>query len=297
MKSECLYKYLDINGALSMILNKELQFTNPIYFNDPFDCHPGLFDFQVPDGYSRGWMPKSFIQKKAICDSTNERRRVWICSLSKRHDSMLMWSYYANHKGVCIGLNKDKHTEFLSKGSLGLLFIANQEVDYRNVLEKPNGVCGAPFMYQLCTKSSQWQHEQEIRHIILDPHPWIPHRMIRTTSKNDLIPWTEVRFYPKLSAECFDSIYLGARISEYDKLRILKAIYMSLPGIKVFQMVPDHQSFSFVEEPINVETYLAEHKESSWSELKSKIKNCFPFRIKVSIEWNRPRTVRRHFRM
>lgn len=82
MNPEYLYKYLDINGALSMILNKELQFTNPIYFNDPFDCHSGLFDFQVPDGYSRDWMPKSFIQEKAICDSTNERRRVWICSLS-----------------------------------------------------------------------------------------------------------------------------------------------------------------------------------------------------------------------
>lgn len=64
MKPDCLYKYLDVTGALSMILNKELQFTNPIYFNDPFDCHPGLFDYNVPDGYTRGWMPKSFMQKK-----------------------------------------------------------------------------------------------------------------------------------------------------------------------------------------------------------------------------------------
>lgn len=78
MKSECLYKYLDINGALYMILNKELQFTNPVYFNDPFDCHPGLFDFYVPDGYSRGWMPKSFIQlRKYPVKTWNLGTSVW----------------------------------------------------------------------------------------------------------------------------------------------------------------------------------------------------------------------------
>lgn len=297
MKPECLYKYLDVNGALSMIVNKELQFTNPTYFNDPFDCHPGLLDYQVPEGNTCGWAPQSFIRDKAICDASNERQRVWICSLSQRHDNMLMWSYYANHKGVCIGLNKDKHTELLSKCSLGLLFIDNQKVEYRNVLEKPNGICGTPFMYQLCTKSIQWQHEQEVRHIIVAPYPCIPYRMVRPTSKDEHIPWTEVRFYPKLSDECFDSIYLGARISDSDKQLVLKTVNDLLPGIKVFQMIPDHENFSFIEEPINVEEYLAEHKESSWRKLKSKIKRFIPFRIKVTIEWNKYRTVRRYFRM
>lgn len=260
MKHECLYKYLDVEGALSMILNKELQFTNPIYFNDPFDCHPGLLDYNVPEGYTRGWMPESFMQKKAFCDSNNERRRVWISSLSKRHDSILMWSYYNNHKGVCIGLDKEVHSAFLCHQSLGMFFAPNVEVVYRNVLEKPNAICDTLDMYQLCTKSTQWQHEQETRHIILNPHPLVPKRVIRPTLKNELISWTEVRFYPKLSAECFDCVYLGARISESDKLRILKAVFASLPGIKVFQMIPDHESFSFVEEPVNIETYLAEHK-------------------------------------
>lgn len=117
---------------------------------------------------------------------------------------MLMWSYYNNHKGVCIGLDNELHSSFLNKGSLGLTVFSNIEVQYKDVLEKPNGICGTPYLYQLCTKSTQWQHEQEIRHIIIDPHPWIPYRMIRPTTKDELIPWTEVRFYPKLSSECFN---------------------------------------------------------------------------------------------
>lgn len=297
MKTECLYKYLDVNGALSMILNKELQFTNPNNFNDPFDCHPGLFDYDVPEGYTRGWWPKSYIKEKAICDSSNERRRVWVCSLAKRHDSMLMWSYYTNHKGICIGLNKEIHTHFLCSSSLGNIFFDNVEVNYRDVMEKPNGITGAPYMYQLSTKSTEWQHEQEIRHIILDPHPWITHRMVRPTTKDEEILWTEVRFYPNLPCDCFDSVYLGARISEFDKLRILKAVHTSLPNVKVFQMVPNCENFSFIEEPVDVEKYISEHKESVWASLKSKLMSWLPFRIKIEFIWAKPRTIRRHFRM
>lgn len=253
MEEKCLYKYLDVNGALSMIANKELQFTNPLYFNDPFDCHPELFDYNVPEDYSLGWMPKSSIQAKAVSDSVNERRRAWICSLSKRHDNILMWSYYNNHKGVCIGLDRDVHSQYLSKQSLGLLFIDNVEVKYCDIVKKPNVISDDTYMYQFCTKSSQWQHEQEVRHIIIDPNPMVPYRMIRPTTKEELIPWTEVRFYPKLSDKSFVSIYLGSGISKSDKQRILKTVHASLPDVKVFQMVPDCDNFSFIEEQIDVE--------------------------------------------
>lgn len=297
MKTDCLYKYLDIRGALSMIMNKELQFTNPIYFNDPFDSHPGLFDYSVPEGYEKGWAPEDFWKKKAICDSSNERRRAWICSLSKRHDSMLMWSYYTNHRGVCIGLDRESHSHVLSKKCLGQTFMDNVEVKYRDVLEKPNGICDMSYMYQLCTKSAQWQHEQEVRHIIIEPNPWVPYHMIRPTTKKELIPWTEVRFYPKLSSECFTSIYLGAQISDSDKLRVLKAVRVSMPHVKVFQMVPDCEYFSFKEIPVDVEKFVSEHKESAWNGLKSKVRGWLPFRIRIGFEWTRKRTVRRNFRM
>ena len=43
--SRILYKYLDITGAKCMIGNSNLQFTNATQLNDPFDCHPKLFDY------------------------------------------------------------------------------------------------------------------------------------------------------------------------------------------------------------------------------------------------------------
>ncbi len=37
-----LFKYLDAKGGLSMLSKSNLQFTNAMYLNDPFDCHPAL---------------------------------------------------------------------------------------------------------------------------------------------------------------------------------------------------------------------------------------------------------------
>lgn len=264
MEKECLFKYLDIEGALSMIRHGELQFTNPFYFNDPFDCHPGLFEYPVPERYSTNPMVGDFKRDKAISDSDNNRKRVWICSLSKRKDSILMWSYYTNHRGVCVGLNRGALSSHLNKSSLGMMTLLDQDVEYKDILAKPNGVVemGPPLLYQFLSKSEQWKHEDEVRHIIIDPHPWIPYRLARETAQDEQISWQEVRFYPQLSAECFDSIYLGARISDSDKLRVLRAIQASIPDVKVFQLDPDIETFSFVERPVDVEQFLSTHKES-----------------------------------
>lgn len=47
---QTLFKYLDFNGGLAMLEHHNLQFTNATKFNDPFDCHPALFDYsKVPE--------------------------------------------------------------------------------------------------------------------------------------------------------------------------------------------------------------------------------------------------------
>ena len=45
MNERLLFKYLDVSGAASMLYYKNLQFTNATRLNDPFDCHPALFDY------------------------------------------------------------------------------------------------------------------------------------------------------------------------------------------------------------------------------------------------------------
>ncbi|MBO5025770.1 MAG: DUF2971 domain-containing protein, partial [Bacteroidaceae bacterium] len=103
-----LYKYLDFTGGLMMLHYSNLQFTNATQLNDPFDCHPSLIDFSnVPKEACGGWTPE-IIEELRRDPFRRTREEVWICSLSKIYDSILMWSYYSKHKGICIGLDMEK---------------------------------------------------------------------------------------------------------------------------------------------------------------------------------------------
>ena len=100
-----LYKYLDADGGLAMLEHHNLQFTNASKFNDPFDCHPALFDYSHAPVNKNNWPPADFLSMKGENDMENLRNSTWICCLSKVYDSLLMWAYYNNHKGICIGLS------------------------------------------------------------------------------------------------------------------------------------------------------------------------------------------------
>lgn len=115
-----------------------LQFTNATRLNDPFDCHPALFDFTNAPEYPNNWPPKEFRIEKGKLDTKNLRNRAWICSLSKIHDSILMWSYYGNHNGVCIGLDMEKVDTYLKRIQCGIYIgYTEMEVQYRDVIKNP----------------------------------------------------------------------------------------------------------------------------------------------------------------
>ena len=114
MEAVKLYKYLDFTGGLMMLHYSNLQFTNATQLNDPFDCHPSLIDFSnVPKEACGGWTPE-IIEELRRDPFRRTREEVWICSLSKIYDSILMWSYYSKHKGICIGLDMEKAKKYLS---------------------------------------------------------------------------------------------------------------------------------------------------------------------------------------
>lgn len=62
-----LYKYLDVNGGLMMLHNSNLQFTNATRLNDPFDCHPALFDFSHAPEYPYNWPSKDYLAHHFHC--------------------------------------------------------------------------------------------------------------------------------------------------------------------------------------------------------------------------------------
>src|SRR5450759_4134565 len=52
-----LYKYLDYEGSIAMLVKSQLLFRNPSSFNDPYDCYAGLIDFRETKYYRQYLTP------------------------------------------------------------------------------------------------------------------------------------------------------------------------------------------------------------------------------------------------
>lgn len=253
MESIKLYKYLDADGGLAMLSNGNIQFTNATKLNDPFDCHPSLIDFsQVPSERARVW------GKEAIMDLesnryVHKRDNTWLCSLSKNYDSLLMWSYYNCHKGICIGIDMEKADKYLSRiwGSIILGYI-KFEVQYKDIIEKPDFFKRKQdlWSYQLSTKAKDWEHEQEVRLVIVDPSRIFPHYVPKEFQEKEIIDYKEIRFVPKLGGECYDSVYLGVNIDDEMRNKIINAAKNLNPDIKIYQMKADANAFKLQTEQI-----------------------------------------------
>jgi hypothetical protein len=238
-KPSLLFKYLDAQGAAAMLYNGNLQFTNAFYLNDPFDCHPQLIDFSKAT-------PKNTKKYGGMTDIAIEfeshhyertREEAWICCLSKVNNSLPMWTFYAkNHAGVCIGLDVDELRPHLN-ADLGVnVFDDFLEVEYRDIIMKPNHFAGeGSHYYQITTKAKEWEYEQEVRLIIFEPMPWIM-AINRKPKRNEIIDGKEPRAYPQISDDCFAAIYLGLNILPKHKKRIIEIAKDRNPNIKIYQM-------------------------------------------------------------
>lgn len=242
MDSHILYKYLDAEGGLKMLENGTLKFTNAIKFNDPFDCHPSLIDYSNIPNKIKGNKAGELLVKmyagtpKRIIDGT------WICSLTKRNDNLLMWSYYCNHKGICVGLNMHKVKMSLSKYEGIPIGCPEIEVQYKNIIEKPDyfrNMGKQDFLhYQIGTKATAWGHEEEVR------------LYTRGDRLMNLLNYNMEPYYLKIDGECFETLYLGVRIGDNDKNEIVNAARKLNSTILIYQMVTDSVAFKLNTEAI-----------------------------------------------
>ena len=250
-----LYKYLSITGGIMMLGNKTLQYTNASQLNDPFDCHPKLIDFSnVPDDVRRG-VPKEWWQEKEENDALNLRNDTWLTSFSKVNDSILMWAHYCNnHTGICVGLDMDKVPPMRGMIYLEPLEI---EVQYTDILHKPDGYREADWQYQWRTKAKEWEYEQEVRLVIPKPSPeyaaFTPEQAAEDKkNKHKIWDWKEIHHYLPLKGDSFESIYFGVNIAQEDKEKIINYARKKLnPDIKLYQMRVDENAFRLKAELIN----------------------------------------------
>ena len=109
------YKYRSLDNFknfVDIILNSRIYAAPYFDLNDPME---GLYT------YAEGSINRDMVNK-----IKGEKTRLRICSLSRRADSTLMWSHYADsHKGIAIGVEVNQKHEIRPVTYEGLSYVEN----------------------------------------------------------------------------------------------------------------------------------------------------------------------------
>lgn len=148
---ETVFKYFGTqNYHLSSLREGYLFHSNFNNFNDPFDCNIKLIDFEKL-GKSK--------KDKSLEKTIRERfPTIGICCFGRIHNSILMWSHYANnHKDFCIEY-------YINKSPRG---INPLDVNYTKSFVKASFYKEQQkaIFHMVFTKAKQWEYEQELRSI------------------------------------------------------------------------------------------------------------------------------------
>ncbi|HAS6248797.1 TPA: DUF2971 domain-containing protein [Vibrio vulnificus] len=150
-KPTYLYKYVDIDSLPIILDGGSIKITNPLEFNDPFDCNIPQFDLGKADVFKiikeefskkldikinnphlelflKQSKDEFEILRKEIIEQTEEMFNQWddfisqfrVLSLTTKPDNILMWSHYAkDHKGVVLKFKCDSTFELAKKVKYG----------------------------------------------------------------------------------------------------------------------------------------------------------------------------------
>ena len=263
---EKVYKYREWrNGShKNLLLYNELYLASPKDFNDPFDCRipPNYMDLTPSeiDKYINDLAILKFqeIQEKgldfkSVLNDFEERfknprelqkfyndllfkeqdKYYGILSLSRRWNSILMWSHYSNcHKGFCVGFWEEK---LRNSGYFGKGGIINYDTKFPEIKPKvakvPSDTIEKTFI-QTHTKSEDWTYESEYRLV----HNYFP---------KEPEPFERII---NIDTEVFSEVILGINISQSDKKEIITIC--SNKKIPVYQAKPKDFLFEIDKELI-----------------------------------------------
>lgn len=276
MEERKLYKYLDVDGGITMLYHKTLMFTHPLGMNDPFDCHPALIDCsKAPKERTKIWGPK-LIEDLEINHLEQKRDRAYLCCLSKVYNSIPMWAHYAKHCGICIGINMDKAKVYLDHMYGLIIGCMELEVQYKDIVNKPDYYRDFfdRFRYQFATKAKDWEYEQEVRLLSYGTSP-VYEGILNGQKGTNKHPLTlkDTHMFLRIGRECFDSVYVGINTTEKDKEKIIKVARMCNPDIKIYQMTMDPHALRLKEEPIEIP--LESKKEPLLYRIKQPLRKLF----------------------
>ena len=227
-----LYKYFsfsqnDENHALDNLKNDLIYYSNPLKFNDPFDCSLSLSlnDLEKPyinelfkknNRVSKAIIRQMVAQKLPELDEMAKDSVAQILGVScfaERPDNILMWSHYADkHTGFCV------EYDFLNIAPNDLCvflypaiyaqqkaFIPTNMFDFSDLTKitpRPTNLWLADWIQVLLTKSNIWEYESEWRSIAV----------LQRLSKERTI-----------KQKIISKVYLGCKISDENE-KIIREI-------------------------------------------------------------------------
>lgn len=259
---QTLYKYLSIDGderlnrALNFI-NGSAYFSSPNYFNDPFELSPSILPPTEKDVEKIiGNNALSSLNKRHVetlirsahyqCDremkglsTENWLNRFGVLCLSTDYKSLLMWAHYGDcHKGICIGI--DSGSSYF-RNAKRVEYTSTRPTIPFSISDHERPVCIPSVFY---TKSKDWAYENEWRVVkrLISEEELLYYKARYEEDKNNVDEIAEIigensgpgvyEFDPK----CVRVIYLGARITESAKSKLLEAIQYRKNKLKVYQL-------------------------------------------------------------
>ena len=122
------------------------------------------------------------------------------------------------------------------------------EVQYTDILKRPNGYREANWQYQWHTKAKEWKYEQEVRLVIPNPSPeyaaFTPTQAEEyRKNRHKVWDWKEIHHYVELPPNCFESVYFGVNTSKENIAKLSKHIRKLNSSTKLYQMQIDPDAF------------------------------------------------------
>lgn len=237
-----VYRMRSVNRYLfDTLINKEMWFSNPTDFNDPFDCDINMTFNGSPhssiQNYFDNYLKKQFSTKEleninttnisnndfgVLLNKVAKRvaQRKGIACFMSNCDNLLMWAHYADsHKGVCLKFDILEDTDFFSPAKK---VVYTKDYPIYNYLENKNDFVNQMFF----TKSNEWEYEGEVRVI---------------KNKKDNYQFKE---------NSLKELIFGCNISENDKKTLTIIIRQYYPNTKIKQAVKNDSKFELKFEEI-----------------------------------------------
>jgi hypothetical protein len=193
IKDSYIFKYCSYSVGELIASCQILKFSNPKYFNDPFDSDIDSLIFDYTNSSTEVKKDLEIIKKKVsenlgrdvsnIIDQFSHEKieslykesqldkisKSSVCCFSRNYENTTMWSHYADdHKGVCLIFDLLHDNPFIDYKSVRFTqgCVKYENCGSFNYLQSKEDGMNRLFL----TKSKDWEYEAEYRFIILDEY-------------------------------------------------------------------------------------------------------------------------------